>query len=149
MGTSAKTTFAEFVEILWKNPSLKKRNGHTQDQCDFLIYKNYHDYFALEKYKDTESAIHSKTGITLQDIRPFNSIHTTYNCEESIELNHDTPAELVGLAMAKSQKPIAENMYNIDLIKKVGSLYLSDVLLYLKVIKDGEDEMKHWLKFMT
>ena len=24
MGTSAKTTFAEFVEILWKNPSLKK-----------------------------------------------------------------------------------------------------------------------------
>ena len=85
----------------------------------------------------------------MKDIRPFNSIHTTYNCEESIELNHDTPAELVGLAMAKCQKPIAENMYNIDLIKKVGSLYLSDVLLYLKVIKDGEEEMKHWLKFMT
>ena len=41
MGTNSETTFADFVEILWHKPSLKKVNEHIQDQCDFLIYKNY------------------------------------------------------------------------------------------------------------
>ena len=148
MQTTAKTTFAEFVEILWKDHTLKKRNGHVQDQCDFLIYKNYHDYLALEKFKETSSTIFEKTGVILEDIRPFNSIHTTYGCKETVELNYDTPGELIGSAMAASQKPIAKNMYNIDLIRKVGTLYLNDILLYLTVINDSEEEMGYWLKFM-
>ena len=49
MWTDAKTTFAEFIEILWQNPGLKKANEHLQDQCDFLVYKNYHDYLPLEQ----------------------------------------------------------------------------------------------------
>ena len=149
MGTTAKTTFAEFIDTLWQRPTLKKRNGHTQDQCDFLIYNNYHDYFSVERYKDTASTIFKKTGVTLEDTRPFNSIHTTYGCEESINLNHETPAELIGSAIKKSQKPIVRNMYTPDLIKKVGSLYLSDILLYLRVIKNSEEEMQYWLSHMA
>ena len=148
MGTTAKTTFAEFVEFLWQDPMLKKRNGHIQDQCDFLVYKNYHNYLAVERYKETAETILDKTGIALQDIRPFNSIYTTYGCQESEDLNYDTPAESIGAAITRSQKPIVKNMYNVDLIKKVGSLYLNDILLYLRVIKDGEQEMQYWLKQM-
>ena len=149
MGTNEKTTFAEFVELLWQKPNLKKANEHIQDQCDFLIYRNYHDYLPLEKYRDTSAIILEKTGLVLEDVRPFNSIHTSYGCKDSIELDCDTPAELIGSAMAASQKPIAENMYNLQLIKKVGFLYLSDILLYLKAINDGEEEMRFWLKSMV
>ena len=85
----------------------------------------------------------------MEDIRPFNSIHTTYGCEESINLNHEMPAELIGSAIKKSKKPLAKNMYNPDLVRKVGSLYLSDILLYLKVIKNSEEEMQYWLSHMA
>ena len=149
MGTNEKTTFTEFVELLWQKPNLKKANEHIQDQCDFLIYRNYHDYLPLERYKESSAIILEKTGLILEDVRPFNSIHTSYGCKDSLELNCDTPAELIGSAMAESQKPIAENMYNPELIKKVGFLYLSDILLYLKAINDGEEEMRFWLKSMV
>ncbi|WP_250398772.1 sulfotransferase family 2 domain-containing protein [Synechococcus sp. MU1648] len=148
MGTNNKTTFADFVEILWHNPNLKKANEHIQDQCDFLIYKNYHDYLPLEQYKKTASTIQERVGLTLEDVRPFNSIHTSYGCKDSIELSYKTPGELIGSAMAESQKPIAENMYNPDLIKKVGFLYFHDILLYLQTINNGEEEMDYWLRQM-
>lgn len=149
MGTDEKTTFAEFVELLWQRPNLKKKNEHIRDQCDFLIFRNYHDYLPLEKYKQTSATISEKTGIVLEDVRPFNSIHTSYGCKDSIELDFDTPSELIGAAMAQSQKPIAEKMYNSELIKKVSFLYLSDILLYLKAINNGEEEMHFWLKSMA
>ena len=148
MGTDAKTTFAEFIEILWQNPGLKKANEHLQDQCDFLVYKNYHDYLPLEQYNDTATTIQKKTGVTLEDVRPFNSIHTSYGCTDSIELDYNTPSELIGLAMAESKKPNARKMYSSDLIRKVGSLYLGDILLYLKTVDNSEEEMRPWLKFI-
>ena len=148
METNSTTTFEEFVELIWKNPNLKKANEHIQDQCDFLVYKNYHDYLPLEQYQYTASKIHDKTGITLEDVRPFNSIHTSYGCNDSVELNYNTPGEMIGVAMSESKKPNAKNMYNSELIKKVGFLYLSDILLYLKTIKDGNTEMSYWLKSM-
>ena len=149
IGSNEKTTFADFVELLWEKPKLKKANEHIQDQCDFLIYRNYHDYLPLEKYKDTSATIFERTGLVLEDVRPFNSIHTSYGCKDSLELNYDTPAELIGSAMADSQKPVAEKMYNSELIKKVGFLYLSDILLYLRAINDGEQEMRLWLRSMV
>ena len=149
MGTKQDTTFAEFIDILWRNPCLKKANEHIQDQCDFLVYKNYHDYLPLENYKQTAATIEEKTGIKLEDVRPFNSIHTSYGCSDTIELDYDSPGELIGSAMAQSKKPKAENMYNPELIKKVGSLYLSDILLYLKAIENGEEEMGYWINFMA
>ena len=148
MGTDENTTFADFVEILWRNPNLKKANEHIQDQCDFLIYKKYHDYFALEQYKSTATTINKKTGLTLEDVRPYNSIHTSYGCNDSDELSYETPAEMIGSAMAESRKPKAEQMYTSEMIKKVGSLYLSDILLYLKTVENSDKEMDYWLREM-
>ena len=148
MGTNKETTFADFIQLLWQNPKLKKANEHIRDQCDFLIYQNYHDYLALEKYKITSATIQEKTGLLLEDVRQFNSIYTSYGCEEAIELNYDTPGEIIGSAMAISKKPIVKNMYNPDLIKKVGLLYLSDILLYLQSIHNSREEMDYWLKYM-
>ena len=92
MGTDAKTTFSDFIEILWRNPSLKRANEHIQDQCDFLVYKNYHDYLALENYQETQSTIREKTGLIMEDVRQFNSIHTSYGCEDSLQIDYNSPA---------------------------------------------------------
>ena len=149
MGTDTKTTFADFIEILWRNPSLKKDNEHIQDQCDFLVYKNYHDYLSLESYQESQSTIREKTGLIMEDVRKFNSIHTSYGCEDSLKLDYNSPAALIGSAMENSKKPSAKNMYNPELIKKVGFMYLHDILLYHRTIRTGEAEMKYWLKFMA
>ena len=146
--TDLSTSFEDFINILWQDPAMKRRNKHIQDQCDFLVYKNYHDYLAFEEFKQTASTIFEKSGITLEDTRSYNSIYTTHGCTFSDELKFDTPAESIGLAAMSSKKPKVENMYNDDLIKKVGSLYLSDILLYLKVIKNAKDEMRDWLRYM-
>ena len=148
LGTSELTTFREFVEILWKNPNLKKENKHIRDQCDFLVYKNYSQYFSLENYGQIAYDLRSKIGLELEDVRPFNSIITTYGCTESEELNYDTPARLIGQALTKSKKPVAKNMYSSELIQKVGILYFEDVLLYIQTIASGEDEMLYWINHM-
>ena len=101
-----------------------------------MVYKNYHDYLAFEEYEKTAATIFEKTGIVLEDTRPYNSIHTTYGCTYLDDLKYDTAAHLIGAAAKDSQKPKAENMYNSDLIKKVGALYLSDIHLYLKAVKN-------------
>lgn len=148
LGTSDTTTFAEFIGILWKNPLLKKKNKHIRDQCDFLIYKNYTEYFSVEKYAYMASSLHNAIGLKLEDVRPFNSVITTYGCTECKDFNYDTPAKTIGLALANSKKPISTNMYNNDLIQKVGSLYFEDILLYTKTIISGEDEMLYWINHM-
>ena len=148
MGTDAKTTFAEFVEILWRNSSLKDANEHVRDQCDFLIYKKYDDYYALEQYERAAAGIKKKAGLTLEDVRPHNTIHTSYGCSESDELTYETPAEFIGMALAESRKARAEHMYSSEMIKKVGSLYLNDILMYVKTVENSEEEMGPWLREM-
>lgn len=147
LGTSESTTFAEFVEALWKDPSLKKKNKHIRDQCDFLVYQNYTEYFSLEKYEYMSSRLRDSIGLKLEDARPFNSVITTYKCSNCKELNYDTPAKTIGEALAKLKKPITTNMYNPQLIQKVGALYFEDILLYIKTVS-GEDEMLYWVSNM-
>ena len=149
LGTKRETSFAQFIEILWEDPTLKKRNGHIQDQCDFLIYKEYSDYLSVENYDNLSSTIRQKIGVNLEDVRPINSIHTTYGCKDALEIAYDTPGELISSAISEHQKPITKNMYNADLIKKVGALYLCDILLYLRKIDKGENEMQYWLQYMS
>ena len=149
LGTNRQTSFSEFIDIIWNNPSLKKKDQHFQDQCDFLVYEKYSDYFAFESYDETIEAIHSKTGMSIEDTRPFNSIYTTYNCEKSNEFNLNTPGESIASLMAQHKRPIPELMYNEELIKKVGELYFSDILLYSNAIVDSEQELKYWLKSMS
>ncbi|MCB4393859.1 sulfotransferase family protein [Synechococcus sp. HB1133] len=146
--TDATTTFSDFVENLWENPNLMNKNKHIKQQCDYLIYKRYNDYLALEDFSKTASIIHEKTGLKLQDIRSVNSIYTSYNCTSTEELDYNTPAEIIGQAMNQQKKPMAEKMYSPELIKKVGTLYLSDIMLYQQTITNGGKEMEYWMNFM-
>ncbi len=149
LGASEKTTFADFIELLWNNPGLKEKDQHIRDQCDFLVYKNYHDYLAFEKYDQTIYTIREKTGIILEDIRSKNSIYTTLNCDGSDDFDYNMPSKSVGSLMLNAKKPLVERMYNKELIRKAGTLYFNDILLYLNTIDSGEAELHYWLKFLN
>ena len=148
LGTTADTTFSDFVDILWNNPSLKQKDQHIRDQCDFLAYKKYNDYFSLERYEEAIASIHKKTNLKIEDVRPFNSIYTTFNCHKSDAFNYNMPSQEIASLMSKLKKPVPENMYSKELIRKVGALYFNDILLYLKTIRDGERELTHWMNHM-
>ena len=45
----------------------------------------------------------------------------------------------------QNKTPIATNMYNKEMTKKVAALYLQDILLYASRVKDGITELEYWI----
>ena len=119
---------------------------HTRPQSDFIIYRQYDDYFAFEKFKETEQSLREKIGLDLVDVRDSNSIFTSKNCETSQEITYTKKASEIKNLLDLQKKPTYKNMYNSELIKKVSTLYLQDVLLYCNKIKDGELELENWIQ---
>ena len=138
--------YCDFIDHIWENSDSIYNDEHTRPQCDFLLYRNYDNYFALEKIKDANQEIYEKTGIELDDIRDKNSIFTSKGCTYSPEITHTTKANQITNFLDHNKVPIAENMYTEDMIKKVTTLYLQDILLYCREINDGVSELDHWIQ---
>jgi hypothetical protein len=139
-------SFVDFVNYIWENPNSIDRDEHTKPQCDFLLYRKYDSYFALEKIKAANQAIHEKTGIIIDDIRDKNSIFTSKGCEYCPDLTSTTKANEIKIFLDQNKIPIIENMYTSEMIKKVATLYLQDILLYCNEIQGGADELDYWIQ---
>ena len=139
-------SFVDFIDYIWENPNLIDRDEHTKPQCDFLLYRKYDSYFALEKMKAANQAIHEKTGIIIDDIRDKNSIFTSKGCEYCPDLTSTTKANEIKIFLDQNKIPIIENMYTSEMIKKVATLYLQDILLYCNEIQGGADELDYWIQ---
>lgn len=138
--------FHNFIDLIWSNPNLIKLDEHTRHQCDFLIYEKYDDYFSLENYQAAVEKLQNRAEIRIKDVRKFNSIYTTNNCIEATELGPSTSLSEINESLAQKKKPIPENMYTEDMINKVATLYLPDIMLYCNSLENGEREMKHWIR---
>ena len=143
--TSEDTTFEDFVGTIYENPSLISKDIHTRGQCDFLIYKNYSDYFKFEDFQGAKRKIKDKIGLELIDTRRGGSIRTTYEMEDLEEFNHRTTASQANKFLDMNKKPVAKNMYTRDMIAKVGTIYFSDILLYSNKIEGGAEELEDWM----
>ena len=86
-------SFSDFVDYIWENPDSIGCDEHTTPQCDFLLYRRYDSYFAMEKIKEVNQKIEEKTGILIEDIRDRNSIFTTKGCEYSPDITSTTKAD--------------------------------------------------------
>ena len=139
-------SFVDFIDYIWENPNSIDSDEHTKPQCDFLLYRKYDSYFALERIKEANQLIHDKTGILIDDIRDKNSIFTTKGHEHSPDITSTTKANEIKIYLDQNKKPIAENMYTNDMIKKVAALYLQDILLYCNEIEDGAVELDYWIQ---
>ena len=143
---NSNLSYSDFIDHIWENTDSIYDDEHTRPQCDFLLYRNYDQYFALEEIKQANEQIHYKTGINVEDIRDKNSIFTSKGCERSDQIMHNTPADEISSLLKQSKVPITENMYTNEMAKKVSALYLQDILLYCSEIDDSISEMGYWIK---
>ena len=139
------TTFEEFVEVIHQQPMLISRDIHTRQQCDFMIYKKYCDYYSVERLGDAIDSIYEKTGLKLEDIRSQNSIFTTKDKEKTDIIRHNTSAQQIYNYMNDNKTPISEAMYTTEMIGKVASLYLPDIILYHNMAPNSQKELQGWM----
>lgn len=142
---ASESNFMDFVDYIWEHPDSIDSDEHTKPQCDFLLYRKYDSYFALENIKDAIKKINEKTGIVIDDVRDKNSIFTSKGREYSPEITGTTSADQIKIFLDQNMVPIIENMYTNDMIKKVATLYLPDILLYCHEIEDGAVELDYWM----
>lgn len=143
---SENHSFLDFINYIWENPNSICNDEHTRPQCDFLLYRQYDDYFALEEIEEANLRIHEKTGMKIDDIRDKNSIFTSKGREYTQEITSTTQASEIKNSLEKNQIPIIENMYSNEMIKKVSSLYLQDILLYCNKIESDIPELEYWIQ---
>ena len=144
-GTNDSTTFEEFVNTIYEDPSLISKDIHTRRQCDFLVYANYSDYLKFENFQATKEKLKEKIGLELVDTRQSGTIRTTFKMEELKEFNHRTTALEANALLDMRKKPLASNMYTPEMIAKVGTIYFSDILLYSNEVEKGAEELENWM----
>jgi len=143
---SQDDSFENFVELIWNKPMTIGLDHHTKPQCDFLVYEKYDDYFAFEKMSQATKSIHEKIGLEIVDSRQYNTIHTTKNLVESADFSPASPIKDIRAMISNGQKPSAQGMYSDQMIKRVATLYLGDLLLYRSSIENSEDELAYWIR---
>lgn len=140
------TTFESFVDTIWDKPSLIKKDNHTTPQCDFLIFKNYSDYFQFENFKFIEKTLRAKIGLEIKDTRRHNSIYTSKDSMYTEDINSKMCVGDIENLLVEGKRPLEEKMYTDEMITKVSALYISDIMLYISVLKNGEAELSPWLR---
>ena len=110
------------------------------------MYRQYDDYFALEGIDAANLRIHEMTGIKIDDIRDKNSIFTSKGREYSQEITSTTQANKIKVSLDNNKVPFAENMYSNEMLKKVSTLYLQDILLYCNEIESDIPELDYWIR---
>ena len=143
---SENNSFLDFVNYIWENPNSIYNDEHTRPQCDFLLYRQYDDYFALEGIDVANLRIYEKTGIKIDDIRDNNSIFTSKGREYSQEITSTTQANKIKVSLENNKVPFVENMYSNEMLKKVSTLYLQDILLYCNEIESDIPELDYWIR---
>ena len=143
---ASENSFSDFINYIWEDPNSIYNDEHTRPQCDFLLYQKYDDYFALEDIKDANQKIYEKTGLQIDDVRDKNSIFTSKGCEYSQDITNMTQANKIKDLLETNKIPVIENMYTNDMIKKVATLYLQDILLYCNEIQSDVPELGYWIQ---
>lgn len=143
--TGDDTTFEDFVESIYHKPTQITKDIHTRQQCDFMIYKRYYNYYSVEKIDEAIESIYNKTGLKIQDIRSENSIFTTKGKEKTDIITNETSAREIRRLMERNMSPISEKMYTAEMIGKVASIYLPDIMLYDCWAPDAQKELQGWM----
>ena len=140
------SSYNDFINFIWENPDTLYSDEHTMPQNNFMIYRNYDNYFALENFHEAEKTIKDKIGLELIDVRDDNTIFTTKGCEPCQEITYATKASEIQAFLAQKKVPIPEKMYSNEMLKKVATLYLQDIILYRNKIKAGDVELQYWIQ---
>lgn len=138
-------TFDSFLNTLSKTPR-KQMDIHWRPQKDFLLYKQYDDYFSLENFGLVESTLKKKLNIDIIDTRAYLE-HDSNKLETDMTLENPNMISALNLLVLKRSgyKPDILKMYdqkNIDIVKKI---YADDITLY-NTFFESSKTMKRLLK---
>ena len=123
-------TFSKFIEMIFK-PGVFRSNIHWRPQVDFLVYKEYDDYFAIENFSEAIIKIAKKTNMKIFDARDLTK-HGLDQYELILDKSFSDTSPLDILKLKQDGfSPSHETLYNEDLIKKVRTRYKEDFDLYI------------------
>jgi hypothetical protein len=129
----AMLTFRKFVADVKANI---KGNEHWRPQLDFLVYRDYDDFFCLEAFSEAVATLRQKIGLVIRDARHLTKHGTDrFTPLDNAECFADTSAyEIAALKRAGRIPPIAR-LYDAELIAVVGRAYAADIAFYRDTVK--------------
>ena len=129
-------SFKDFVNVLWRNPSLITKDTHLRHQTDFLLLSNYAEYFSLKQFEALQATVLKRCGLVVTDTRNITR-HTTYGYSKGADRYYGN-SEIQELSTIKKQKKTIkyENLYDEEDSYKVTSLYINDIATYIEKTKD-------------
>ena len=113
---------------------------------DRFSYRNYDEYYAVEKLSEALEDINKKIGLKVYDTRSVNTIYTSKGHALDQGITFQNKASEIKDLYSQKKSPITKNMYNNEMIKKVAAIYLQDILLYANRISNGMSELDYWLE---
>ncbi len=123
-------TFLAFARSL-KSEKVRKRNIHWRNQCDFLVYESYDNYFALEEFKEAIKELKKNAKLKVTDARELtqhgSDSYTLLNSKNS--LAKKKPLKFLNLK-SKGYYPNYKDMFNAEIIDIVKKEYSDDIKLY-------------------
>ncbi|WP_394128936.1 sulfotransferase family 2 domain-containing protein [Shewanella maritima] len=132
-----KLTFRQFVLGL-RQPGALNLNNHWRPQHHFLLYKQYSDYFSVEKFPILVEKLKQKLAIEVTDARSLTN-HGLDTFESLYDKDYSR-AQSAHLANLKRQGKVPSyvNLYTADLIEVVKKLYQKDFELYLEHFNESD-----------
>ncbi|MDC9501166.1 sulfotransferase family 2 domain-containing protein [Pseudoalteromonas sp. Angola-18] len=122
-------TFEQFVKSLTV-PHIKGSNIHWKPQSRFLLYKEYHDYFALEHFDKAITILKEKIDLNVVDARSLTG-HGTDKFEILNDDNYSQTAAFdIAILKRQGKCPSHKSLYTDELIQLVKKLYAEDISLY-------------------
>lgn len=124
-----RVTFYDFVLML-EGKSLVQLDMHWRPQVDFLVYKEYDDYFAFEDFAHLTKTLKEKIDLDVFDTRDYLGQSTSQHEKHDIDSGFFlTPLDLQPM-LENELIPTSECMYNDELIDLVYKLYGNDIDFY-------------------
>ena len=122
-------TFRLFIKAITQT-ELLRTNIHWQPQVDFLVYKEYDDYFNLENFSAAKEIIEKKAQLKIVDARPLTKHGTDRSVRVTDQPYADSlPAEIRALK-AIGKVPDPAQLYDDQLIAVVKKTFKKDLDLY-------------------
>ncbi len=130
-------TFESFVKSMTM-PRIKAHNIHWRPQIEFLAYKEYDDYFAIENFSHAVKTLQEKIGLEIIDARKLtNHGVDRYALVHNEDFSAAKPFEFLRMKQEGSF-PAPKALYNDELVNIVKQSYKEDFALYNDVIgSDG------------
>ncbi len=124
-------TFNSFITAM-QDPAYRKGNVHWRPQNDFLVYKQYDDYFCVEEFITAITRIKHKTNMQIYDARGL-----TGHGMDKLNLSDygdysNIPAHNIQKMKMSGKSPSPRCLYNEKLISIVANTYKEDIALYEK-----------------